>query len=222
MTDFYQIYFEEKQLSNLFPFAKPHFNPDLTEFFENSVIYRLVLPCKAEKVGVCSPALRQKINHGIPMKEPFTEEVINRDFDVLVLSRKQMPEHYMLTKMDNWHPGTRETLNMILSAIGLDTFEGRREPKTAIYQNAFIARTDIYKSFLREAMIPAMKVMTDDPDIMVRCWEDSQYYKLKSEPSYSKMIKEKTGWDYVPCHTFILERLFSCWLNGKSLDIKYV
>lgn len=133
-----------------------------------------------------------------------------------------MKDHHTLAKMDNWHPGTRQTLNMILSAIGLETFEGRREPQNAIYQNAFIARTDIYKNFLREAMIPAMKVMTDDPAIRVRCWEDSGYYKLKSEPAYRKMIKEKTGWDYVPCHTFILERLFSCWINGKQLEIKYV
>lgn len=222
MTEFYQIYYQDNQLSNLYPFSKPHFNPTLTEFFENSVIYRLVLPCKAEKVGVCSPALRQKINSGIPMREPFTEEVINRDFDVLSLSRRQTKEHFMLAKMDNWHPGTRQTLNMILSAIGLETFEGRREPRVAIYQNAFIARTEIYKSFLREAMIPAMMVMSYDTEIGVRCWEDSEYYKLKSEPEYRRMIKEKTGWDYVPCHTFILERLFSCWINGKNLNICYV
>lgn len=222
MTDFWQIYFDEGQLSNLYPFAKPYFNSELTEFFENAVIYRVVLPSKAEKIGVCSPALRQKINMGIPMREPFTEEVINGDYDVLCLSRKQMKEHHMLTKMDNWHPGTRKTLNMVLSAIGLETFEGRREPEIAIYQNAFIARTDIYKSFLREAMIPAMKVMQDDPEIRVRCWEDSEYYKLKSEPEYRRMIETKTGWKYVPCHTFILERLFSCWIHGMKLNLKYV
>lgn len=222
MAELWQIFYEEKQKNDLFPFAKPVFNPQLTEFYENSVIYRVVLPSKADKIGVCSPALKWKINHSIPMREEFTQELIDRDYDVLSLSRKQAPDHYMLTKMDNWHSGTRQTLNMILSAIGMETFEGRREPKTAIYQNAFIARTDIYKNFLREAMIPAMKVMGDDPDIRVRCWEDSQYYKLKTDPEYAKMIEAKTGWKYVPCHTFILERLFSCWLNDKHFDIKYV
>jgi hypothetical protein len=222
VTELWQIYYEEKQKNDLFPFAKPVFNPSLTEFFENSVIYRVVLPSNAEKIGVCSPALRQKINFGIPMREPFTEDVINRDYDLLVLSRKQTPEHFMLAKMDNWHPGTRGTLNLILYAIGLETFEGRREPEVAVYQNAFILRTDLYKRFLREAMIPAMTVMREDPVIKARCWEDSHYYKLKSEVGYQKMIKEKTGWDYIPCHTFILERLFSCWLNGMKLKINYV
>jgi hypothetical protein len=222
VAELWQIFYEESQKNDLFPFAKPVFNPQLTEFFENSVIYRVVLPSKADKIGVCSPALRWKINHGIPMRQEFTEEVINWDYDVLSLSRKQMPEHHMLTKMDHWHSGTRDTLNMILSAIGLDTFEGRREPKVAIYQNAFLARTEIYRAFLREAMIPAMKVMQDEPTIKVRCWEDSQYYKLKSDPNYARMIEAKTGWKYIPCHTFILERLFSCWLNDKQLNIQYV
>lgn len=222
MTELWQIFYDESQRENLFPFAKPFFNPTLTVFFENSVIYRVVLPSKAEKIGVCSPALKWKINNGIPMKQPFTEEVINQDYDVLSLSRKQTEEHFMLAKMDNWHPGTRETLNMILSAIGLQTFEGRREPKTPIYQNAFIAKTEIYKNFLREAMIPAMKVMEDDEEIKKRCWEDSQYYKLKSEVNYQRMIEKKTGWSYIPCHTFILERLFSCWLTGKNLNIQFV
>lgn len=227
MTDFYQIYYEDSQKSDLFPFSKPFFNPELTVFFENAVIYRLVLPCKAEKVGVCSPALKWKINHGIPMKEPFTEDVINRDYDILSLSRRQNPlkgpeSHFMLAKMDNWHSGTRDTLNMILSSIGQETFENRREPKSPIYQNAFIAKTEIYKEFLQKAMIPAMKVMEDDADIRKRCWEDSGYYKLKTDPSYARMIKSKTGWDYVPCHTFILERLFSCWIHGKNFNIQYV
>lgn len=222
MTELWQIYYDESQKSNLFEFSKPVFNPSLTEYFENSVIYRVVLPSKAEKIGVCSPALRQKINFGIPMKEPFTEEVINRDYDLLVLSRKQTPEHYMLTKMDNWHPGTRETLNMILSAIGQPTFQGRSEPEVAVYQNAFILRTDLYKKFLWEAMIPAMKVMQDDHTIKAMCWEDSQYFKFKTEVRYAQKIKAKTGWDYIPCHTFILERLFSCWLNGMKLKINYV
>ena len=222
MAELWQIFYEESQKKDLFPFAKPFFNAELTEFFENAVIYRVVLPSNADKIGVCSPALRWKINHGIPMREEFTQELIDRDYDVLSLSRKQAPEHFMLAKMDNWHPGTRQTLNMILSAIGLGTFEQRMEPKVAIYQNAFLARTDIYKSFLREAMIPAMRMMTDDKEIKVRCWEDSYYYKLKSEPEYRKMIEAKTGWDYIPCHTFILERLFSCWLSDKNLDIRYV
>lgn len=217
----FQIYFNESQLSNLFPFAKPFFNSQLTVFFENSVIRTIVLRSEAPKIGVCSWALRQKINNGIPMRQEFTEEVINWDYDVLSFTRK-MPDHFMLTKMDNWHPGSREILNMIFERIGQKTFTDRREPKVPIYQNAFMATSEIYKAYVTECLIPAMTVMEEDEEVRKRCYEDSQYYKLKTDPEYPKLIKSQLGMDYVPLHTFLCERMFSCWINDKKLNIKYL
>lgn len=233
-VDFYQIYFKESQIESLFPFAKPYFNEKLTVFFENSVISQLVPTSGAQKIGVCSYALRNKLNNGIPMrgqelgksKDEILSDALEADFDVLALTRRQNPikgpeSHFMLAKMDNWHPGSRETFNLILKAIGLDTFENRREPKDPIYQNHFVARAEIYKEYVSKALIPAMEVM-GTPEVSKRCYEDSQYYKLKTDPGYPKLIKDQLGMDYVPLHTFLLERLFSCWINGKNLNIKYL
>jgi hypothetical protein len=217
----YQIYFNDSQIGNLYPFAIPHFNDQLTVFFENSVIRTIVLHSEAPKIGVCSYALKQKIGHGIPMRQEFTEEVINWDYDVLSLGRKQ-PEHFMLAKMDNWHPGSLEILNLIFSAIGQPTFENRKQPKDPIYQNHFMATSQIYKAYVTEMLIPAMTVMEHDDKIAVRCMEDSQYFKLKTEPGYPKLIKEKLGMDYVPLHTFLCERMFSCWIHGKDIKVKYL
>jgi hypothetical protein len=232
-VDFYQIYFHEGQKSLLFPFAKPYFNEKLTVFFENSVISQLVPASNAEKIAVCSYALRKKINNGIPMrgqelgktKDEILAEALGADFDVLALTRRQNPikgleGHFMLAKMDNWHPGSRETLNLILKAIGIEPFENRREPKDPIYQNHFVARAEIYKEYVSSYLVPAMKVMENE--LRDRCYEDSQYYKLKTDPNYPKLIKDQLGMDYVPLHTFLLERLFSCWIHGRGFKINYL
>lgn len=223
----YQIYYRESQLSGLYPFAIPHFNPKLTVFFENSVIPGVVLSSDAKKIGVCSPALRSKINNRIPMREEFTQEVINRDYDVLSFTRRQNPSkgpesHFMLAKMDHWHPGSRETFNMILECIGIQPFHNRREPKDPIYQNAFMAHASIYRDYVNSCLVPAMEVMQQDGELRKRCYEDSQYFKLKTEPGYRNLIKDQLGMDYVPMHTFLLERLFSCWINGKGLNVQYL
>lgn len=221
MAELYQIYFKESQLENLYPFSIPFFNSQLTVFFENSVIRTIVLRSEADKIGIASYALKQKINNGVPMRQEFTEEVINWDYDVLSFTRK-MPEHFMLAKMDNWHPGSRETLNLIFKKIGQKTFEGRQEPKVPIYQNHFMARREIYYEYVTECLIPAMFVMEEDEEVRKRCYEDSLYYRLKTDPEYPKLIKKQLNMDYVPMHTFLCERMFSCWIDGKKLNIKYL
>ena len=43
-------------------------------------------------------------------------------------------------------------------------------------------------------------------------WEDSGYKALTSE-----RLKQVTGLEYYPMHTFILERLLSVWIDNKEL-----
>lgn len=217
-VELYQIYFKEAQKSDLFPFATPYFNDRLTVFFENSVIAEVVPKCKADKVAVCSYALKKKLNHGIPMRQEFTESLLHEDFDVLSFGRRQK-DHFMLAKMDAWHPGSRQILNRIFEILGKEV---PREPDDVFYSNHFMARTEIYKAYVRDLLIPAMYLMEHDKEIRPRAYEDSQYFKLKTDPGYPKLIKEQLGLDYVPLHTFLCERLFSCYVNGKSLKIKYL
>lgn len=217
-VDFYQIYFKESQLPDLYPFAKPFLNEKLTVFFENSVIRTIVLRSEAQKIGVCSYSLKKKIGHGVPLKAEFTESALLADYDVLSLGRKQ-PEHKMLFRMENWHPGSRETLEKIFEYLG---YPKPIEPKDSIYQNHFVARAEIYKEYVTTFLIPAMFVMVEVPEIAKRCMEDSLYYRLKTEPGYPKLIKERLGMDYVPMHPFLLERCFSLWINPHRLKVKYI
>ena len=159
-------------------------------------------------------------------KDQILEEALGSDYDVLALTRRQNPvkgpdQHFMLRKLENWHPGSLETLLMIFKEIGLEWWE-RREPKDPIYQNHFVARGEIYREYVQTVLIPAMWLMENHEPIRKRCYEDSGYYKLKTDVSYPRLIKDQLGMDYVPMHTFLCERMFSCWIEGKKLNIKYL
>lgn len=198
----------------MFPFAKPFFNRELTPFFENSVIKTLVLGSSADKIGVCSWALKDKMRLAL---RPLTEEVLQEDFDVLSLSRNSK-HHKMLLSAEAWHPGFVELLTKILHKIGFKTPVNPRYP---IYQNAFIARTTHYKSYIHELLEPAMEVMRSDEEIRALCWQDSRYTKLKKEPLSGEAVKQ-LGVEYYPMHPFICERFFSQWLEYQNLKVVYL
>lgn len=212
-VDFYQIYYKNDQLSRLFPFATPYFNQNLTPFFENSVIKELVLASEADKIGVCSWALRFKMKLAL---RPLTEEVMQEDFDVLSLSRNSK-YHEMLKSAEVWHPGFNDIMHKILTKIGFTL----KKPRYPIYQNAFIARVDVYKEYVNEFLIPAIEVMEKDQEIRNLCWKDSGYTKLKNEP-LTDSAKKQLGVGYYPMHPFLCERFISQWLETKNLNVKYL
>lgn len=217
-VEFFQIYYKEEQKQVLYPFATPYFNPDLTPFFENSVIRDLVRATTAEKIGIASPELYKKIGSQIPLRVPFEKKHLETDYDVLSLNRRQR-DHKMMWLLDYWHPGAREIFNMIWEGIGLQV---PGEPKHAMYNNHFVARADLYKEYVEVVLSPAMELMESDPVIKARCYEDSQYYRLANNPELRARVQKFLNINYCPLHTFICERMFSCFINGKKLDVKYL
>jgi hypothetical protein len=208
--EFYQIYFKPTHLPALFPFAIPYYNATLTPFFENSVIKTLIQSSSAEKIGVCSWALKHKMKMCL---RPLTESVLHEDYDVLSFSRMSK-HHKMLPSAEAWHPGFTALLTKIMSQVGYKVVQ---VPKYPIYQNAFVARTEIYREYVKDFLVPAMEVMSTDAE----CWKDSGYTKLKREP-LSDNAKVDLGVGYYPMHTFLCERFFSQWLETKKLNVKYL
>jgi hypothetical protein len=214
VVKFYQIYFHEKHLTNLFRFATPYYNDTLTPFFENTVIKNLVLGSESDKIAITSHALRNKMRLNL---RPLTENVLYEDFDVLSLTRNSK-FHKMLAAAEVWHPGFTDLLGRIMHKIG---FGDPVNPKYPIYQNAFIARTNAYKRYVEEFLVPAMEVMENDTLIRKLCWQDSQYTKLKTEPLSDK-AKKDLGVGYYPMHPFVCERFFSQWLDKQKLNVQYL
>src|SRR5688500_16084816 len=106
MTEFWQILYKEEQRTKLYPFAKPYFNERLTIFFESEPIRKLVLASTAEKIGVCSWRLSEKIRGNVGLRVPLTEEIINSDYQVLSLT-KNSKKHTMLAHLYQWHKFSR-------------------------------------------------------------------------------------------------------------------
>lgn len=217
-----QIYYHEAQKENIYPFAKPYFNENLTIFFENSIIRELVMRSEAKSIGVCSWKLKEKLrwNIGKPqLPEHITEEVINSDYEVLPFTRNSR-SHQMLGAADMWHPGFRPTLKKILDILGINM---PSEVKTPIYQNAFMAKREIYQDYIKSYLSPAMDLIKNDPEIYQMATVDSNYTKLaKKDAVDTDYLKSKIGFGYYPLVPFLLERLFSIYIHNRNINVTWL
>lgn len=229
MLDFYQIYFQDEHLPELYPFAKPHRNETLTDFFENSVIADLVPKSQAEFIAVCSWRLRKKRLDGwTPMLCGFAgqpdnlseEKIMSQHADIMVLTPKTA-RHQMLANAAKWHGGP---LHDYAWDNAIDEFRKfikiPEEVKTPIYENHFIARKEIYHEYVADCLLPAMAFMRGLPVFQ----SDSGYAEKKSRDPQGgqqavERYRQQTGRNDWPIAPFILERLFSIWINDKPFKI---
>jgi len=159
------------------------------------------------------------LTFNMPPRTELTEEMLYSEYDILSLT-KNSRVHGMLESLEGWHKGSREILKQICHAIGIKFPKECRYP---IYQNAFVADSTIYHLYVTEALYPAMQLMEHDERLKVLCWQDSQYYKLKNPgEDFAQRVKMFLGVDYCPLHPFLLERLFSVWINDKGFNVKYI
>lgn len=211
-----QIYYEDYQLKEIYPFAEPYFNKPLTIFFENEIIKDLVLASTDEKLGVCSWKLKQKMRWNILQPRPLTQDVLETEYDVLCFTGNSK-KHQMLEIADRWHPGFRESLRKILSKIGIQV---PFEVKTPIYQNSFMAKLEIYQDYVKNWLSPAMDVMTSDPECHALAMQDSKYSQLaKKDAASPEYLMSKIGIGYYPMAPFLLERLFSIYVHNNKIKV---
>lgn len=210
----YQIYYEEKQLPKILPFAIPVYNPGLTIFFENKIIAELVSKAESEKIGVCSWKLADK------MRKHHLDNLINRkdgDYQVLSLTRNSQ-RHNMLAMANAWHPKFKETITLLWQKLGLKMPGEARNP---IYQNHFCAKTSIYRDYVENFLSPAMELTEKDEELRNLMLQPSGYGKL-SRSADIKSVKAKLGLDDYPLAPFILERCPSLYFQLKGYKISYL
>jgi hypothetical protein len=228
--EFFQIYYDDIQKEELYPFAQPFKNYGLTPFFENAVIADLVPACTADLVSVCSWRLKQKRNSSsspIILKgdTSLTEEkILNADFDVAILTPKSS-SHQMLNMARNWHGS-----NWDKGFQGMKMFLFRElntrvpeELKHPIYENHFIAKREIYQDYVNNFLIPMMTFMQDEIYVMGDKSDfllPSGYAKRKrANPEEVGRIKTLLGFEDWPLLPFLLERLFSIYINDKGFNV---
>lgn len=219
---FYQIYYKDSQLSNLFSFATPYFNNELTIFFENVPISEIVPYETSDKIAICSWKLKEKLcyNVGNPRKpEHITEEILNSEYDVLPFTRNTK-YHEMIGAASTWHPGFKETMTRIVEGVG-KKMPG--EVKIPIYQNAFSAKREIYQDYVKDYLNPAMELIKNDPEVYKMATVDSNYTQLMRQDCASpEYLQEKIGLPYYPLVPFLLERLFSVYVQNKGIKVTFL
>lgn len=217
MTELFQIVYKDEHLTKLFPFSKPLINLDLTIFFENAVIGKIVPQSKAEKIGVCSWKLRDKLRRNVGLAKTLTEKDINGDYQVLSLTRNSK-KHQMLAHLYHWHPKSKEAMTLLWSKLG---YKLPGEAKNPIYQNAYCAKTEIYRDYVDNFLAPAMELTLKDEELNNLMLQPSGYGKLSKEADL-KSVKEKLGLTDYPLTPFILERCPSLFFQMKGYQITYL
>lgn len=216
---FYQIYYAEEQKSEIYPFAIPYYNERLTVFFENEVIASLVPGSGSDKIAICSWKLRKKLRWYLGKPRPLTEDVLETDYDVLSFT-KNSNNHQMLNCADMHHPGFKATLKKIVEGIGKKM---PLEVKQPIYQNHFSARREVYQDYVAQWLSPAMDLIMNDPDINALAMKDSNYSKVnKTDSASTDRLKAMIGLTYYPMVPFLLERLFSIYVDHHKIKVTWL
>lgn len=223
---FVQIYFRDEQLPALYPFATPYKNEDkdLTIYFENSVIEKLVPTIDADLIGICSWRLKEKRNEastpGILNRvygdNVLTEErILNTVYDVAVLTPRNI-QHRPLAMASNWHGKAWDDAFVVLKRYlyNEQRIKVPDELTNTIYENHFIARGDIYRDYVRTCLIPAIDFVASDPVFMAPSGYVQRIGAIKA-----KEYLDKTGRTDYPIAPFILERLFSIWIEKKGFNV---
>jgi hypothetical protein len=217
MTELYQLFYKDEQKEKLLPFAIPYKTEGLTIFFENDWISKLVSASTADKVGVCSWKLKEKLRSRVGLRVPLSLEVLNSDYDILSLT-KNSKKHTMLAHLYHWHPSSKQAMELLWSKLG---FKLCGEVKNPIYQNHYVAKREIYQDYITNFLNPAMELIKTDEELNNLMMSESNYGKLNREADI-RSVKAKLGINYYPLAPFILERCPSCFFQLKDYKISYL
>lgn len=126
----------------------------------------------------------------------------------------------MMDAANMWHPGFKSTLSKILGILGIKMPE---EVKIPIYQNAFMARTEIYQDYVKTYLSPAMELIQNDPEVYNMATVDSNYSKLdRNSALKSEELMVKIRFPYYPLVPFLIERLFSIYVHNKNINVTFL
>lgn len=215
----YQIYFDDTQVGALDYI--PVKNPDCTEFFENSVIRKLIQEgahLDSEYFGVVSYSLRNKIdlsrkwggdiaNLSVTEFTPQLFESVLKASAPDVLSFQRHTKHDNVSLADKYHPNFSKFFKEIMRNIGYNWHP--QVLNHVAYSNLFVAKSEIYERYVREMLDPAMDFMAKMPELRA----NSRYPKRLPVD-----LQRRFGLPHYPYHTFLCERMFSYFAHINNLN----
>lgn len=217
----WQIYFKDEQLTHLYPFSTPHKNITLTPFFENACIAELVPKSDCDIISVCSWALRHKRNSGaaeVILKNTYgstdlkEESILNCDADVMIFT--PVNHRDILGKMIQWH-------GLAMSEAVKEFSKFMKFPETvenAIYENHFAAKREVYHSYVETCLSPALEFIGEKEVFKAPSGYRAKKERLGGGQEAREALRILGLTDY-PIAPFILERLFSVWIDKQKLKV---
>jgi len=222
MLKIYQIYYDDKSFRDVHKTSTGYNNKGKeTVFFENTAIIDIITNAPpADYIGILSHKFYQKMPPHLTYQAIYNEISKSRGA-IDVYSCHPQPgqgNHSVIKLAANYHPGYLETFKYVCDKIGLKYHIGNN--RCHVYSQHFIAKRSVYKHFVDTVLIPAVAAMSDPTDYVMQdlIWKDSGYQK--NNASALKNMKEKFGIEYYPMHTFILERMFTIWMDTNNYTFK--
>lgn len=219
----YQIWYDDQTRKMCSDYFTPFHNPELTPFFENQVIYDLCSQgrhLESEWFGVLSPVFFSKAWRG-GVRPTYMRERMSAETDLVSFHYSRNPNiilqghsHHAKSK-GNFKDIVQRVLRM--SGIDWDVHNPLRFP---VLMNYVVARDWVWDRYFNEMLEPCMDVMRDATgELKELIWQDAEYGKGRTQ-TMRRHLQATLGVPYYPMHTFILERLWSVWLEMNYDDVR--
>lgn len=219
----WQILYRVEQLKELYDFATPYWNDNLTINFENDCIKELVPKSEADYVAVCSWALRRKryggaseliLNQTYGSAELTEELITDSDADVMILT--PVKHNDILQKFYAWHGESAKA-----AVAEFNKFMKFPETvKHAIYENHFVARKEIYVEYVETCLKPCLEFMSGKEVFSLPSGYRQKKERLaKGTSEVAETLAKLGGMIDYPIAPFLLERLFSIWIDKRNFKV---
>lgn len=232
----FQVYYNEGQDLYKSNIVEPVYNPvpetynfkDGYFLFENKVILDKITPSlDADYVGVWSHKHYEKMFHcsedrlftKTQGKEAFInymeQRVNSEQFDVMGFHRRMNKYHrtFMITAAERFHPNFKIAIDYIVKRANLPV--NMKPPFSYVtLMNYQIAKKSVYLHYIDAVLKPAINLMMDESEKEMQriLFSDSGYEgAARNEQTLMKI----SGTPHYTMHSFILERLFTLFLNAN-------
>jgi hypothetical protein len=215
----YQIYYDHAQEGSLNPLLIPYYNPPVFSLcLENHVISELILTDAhkdCDYFGVFSWKFEKKHGRTLARVLPLVDDPSVDVYSFFSIHTKPN----MWSVAERWHKGVVELAQEIFNRIGKPEIAEKltRIQTPTVYQNAFLARPELYEQYVKDWLVPFMETMKAD-DLRERLFIDSKY---KTDVKKAQLMSV-FGVPYYPLHPFLCERLFSTFLSQTNYKVKHI
>lgn len=132
-----------------------------------------------------------------------------KGYDFYSFSKFSNVIKYMPDYLEDSHPGFFDIFTPICKDLNLP-----EELKTDyVYENFFIAKTQIYKNYVNDIIKPAINLL--ETKYKELAWRNAVYMPNKN-------LFQDTGMKHYTFHTFILERLINQYIHKHNFTIKTI